>query len=249
MHKSIFSLLTTLCILNISCFILGCEEDQENQNNGASEVAVNTDFLGECEPGAVKSCGQDNCYGTITCPADGRWPGEEACAYPAELCDGFDQDCDGEVDEDFSNLGEICSSNEEICGVNGIYACNASKDDVECAVDSISENSGDEVCNGIDDDCDGEVDENFNVGEECVSGEGACGVTGSLICNEEGSTNCSATANMDATSDELCDGVDNDCDGTVDEEVDPSGLSEDCNGEDDDCDGELDEDFAAGEVC
>jgi hypothetical protein len=249
MHKSIFSLLTTLCVLNISYFMLGCEEDQEDQNNGASEVAVNTDFLGECEPGAVKSCGQNNCYGTITCPADGKWPGEEACAYPAELCDGFDQDCDGDVDEDFSNLGESCSSNEELCGINGVYVCNTSKDDVECAVDSTSENLGDEICNEIDDDCDGQIDENFNVGGECASGQGACEVTGSFICNEEGLTTCSATENMNAVSDELCDGIDNDCDGTVDEEIDASTLSEDCNGEDDDCDGRVDEDFDVGELC
>ena len=266
--------MSMLCVLGIGSLLLGCEEDLEevaNSNAGESDL----ERLGKCEPGQVKSCGQDNCYGTITCPEDGRWPGMEACVYPAEICDGFDQDCDGVADEDFSGLGESCSSNEEACGINGVNVCSADKMSVVCAVDENTENKGPELCNEIDDDCDGEVDETFTLGEDCISGVGACGVAGVSVCNEDGTLGCSAEENPDATSDEVCDGIDNDCDGTVDEEFDPSNVpseicdgidndcdgrvdedidpdsvdEESCDGEDNDCDGRVDEDFTVGEVC
>tara|TARA_B100001093_G_scaffold510318_2_gene575957 strand:+ start:40 stop:693 length:654 start_codon:yes stop_codon:yes gene_type:complete len=70
----------------------------------------------------------------------------------------------------------------------------------------------DEICNEIDDDCDGVVDEGFADGcAECVPVQ------------------------------EICNGQDDDCDGMVDEAAPAGQIEERCNGQDDDCDGMVDE--------
>jgi len=125
-----------------------------------------------------------------------------------------------------------------------------------------------EICNGMDDDCDGLTDEgNPGGGAECpvAGGLGAC-AAGTTACFE-GHLICNPSVQPAA---ETCDGVDNDCDGAVDEDLGtltcgtglcartisaclggtpqvcvPAAPSpEICNGIDDDCDGRIDEEYA-----
>jgi Notch-like protein len=101
-----------------------------------------------------------------------------------------------------------------------------------------------EICNGRDDNCDGQIDEgNPGAGQTCFAA-GSCPV-GVTVC-QGGSIQCKAQPRP-----ESCDGLDNDCNGIVDDV--PGGCQnsctptpEQCNGKDDDCDGFPDEDNPGG---
>ena len=86
-----------------------------------------------------------------------------------------------------------------------------------------------EFCDGIDNNCDGQVDEGFNVGSSCSEGVGVCIDTGALVCSADGlRSECDATpGSPDA---EICDGRDNDCDGTADENIATEWTSDCCAG-------------------
>lgn len=93
-----------------------------------------------------------------------------------------------------------------------------------------------ELCDGIDNDGDTEIDEDWpELGEGCGEGggRGEC-VEGRWVCAHDGQgLVCEGAVGPVA---EICDGKDNDCDGTAD-----NGPAEVCDGEDNDCDGLVDE--------
>jgi hypothetical protein len=74
-----------------------------------------------------------------------------------------------------------------------------------------------ELCDGKDNNCNGQTDEGFNVGQSCSVGVGECARTGQYVCKADGSgIECNATPGTPTT--EICDGKDNDCDGQIDED-------------------------------
>ncbi|MFH2006950.1 MAG: MopE-related protein [bacterium] len=74
-------------------------------------------------------------------------------------CDGQDGDCDGVADENFTLLGTPCDDGGiGACKGTGTYVCNAAQDAEECTITTPGSAPGTEECNGIDDDCDGVVD-------------------------------------------------------------------------------------------
>jgi MYXO-CTERM domain-containing protein len=167
---------------------------------------------------AVETCNclDDNCNGVVD---EGLPPnacgGPCGCAVPPEICNGLDDNCDGLVDNanwPSGPVGAKCNNGLiGACNRNGLRVCNASGTDTTCDAPTVAPQQ--EVCNGIDDNCNGQVDEGTlpGVGEACGNGLGAC-MAGTIIC-QNGKLVCNVTS-MPKT--EVCNGIDDNCDGIVD---------------------------------
>ncbi len=183
-------------------------DDDDNDCDGATDEGCDDDGDGYCDfelgcegDPAICPGGCDDCDDLA------------ALVFPgaAERCNRTDDSCDGSIDEGFS-LGVPCSAGIGGCTTAGVTVCAPGGEATIC--DAIPGTGVNESCNGVDDDCDGFVDEDFQIGQACTVGLGECLREGVRVC--AGNTaGCSVVAG--APSGELCDGRDNDCDGAVDE--------------------------------
>jgi hypothetical protein len=231
---------------------------------------------------------------------------DEVYPQAPELCDEQDNDCDGETDEepptwyadsDGDGYGDPDAATTQCEQPSGAVAADGDCDDGDAAVNPAAT----ELCNGVDDDCDDVVDEEDaeDASTWYADSDGDdYGASASTVqaCEQpsgyaaEGGDCDEGDAAIHPAATELCDGVDNDCDGLTDEDdaadastwyadsdgdgygdsatssvacEQPSGFVADsgdcddgeasthpgateyCDGHDDDCDGHTDEADAA----
>ena len=231
-----------------------CDDNDATVFPGASELCdgIDNDCDGFVDEGLSQDLDGDGHYAPGSCQAPANdCDDTNPDVYPGapELCDGIDNDCDGQVDENLSF---------DLDG-DGHYtpgSCLGPADDCDDSDPTVYLGAP-ELCDGKDNDCDGFTDEGLS---QDLDGDG-----------HYAPGSCQAPANdcddTDATvfpgAPELCDGIDNNCDGVVDEgfDVDNDGFTscggdcddndannfpgnvEVCDGADNNCDGVVDEGF------
>ncbi|MCB9685918.1 MAG: aryl-sulfate sulfotransferase [Alphaproteobacteria bacterium] len=128
-----------------------------------ARLAELADVFDPCGNGGAPT--DDDNDGVSSCAGDCDDLDPTVHAGAAETCDGRDEDCDGEIDEDFARTAWFPDvDGDGAGGGDGVLACAAPPDTIPLGGDC---NDGDpaigpqgaETCDGVDDDCDGAVDE------------------------------------------------------------------------------------------
>jgi len=212
--------------------------------------------------------------------------------FAEEVCNGIDDNCRNGIDEEGAGGcdtyyrdadGDTWGTDENkcLCVPTGDFSATR-PGDCDDGAPGVHPEAPDARCDGVDDDCDGLTDEDYGrpAGRPytpivTTCGVGACAATGEATCLG-GVELDSCVPGLPADHDTTCDGLDDDCNGAIDDGYVPqatacgigacaaTGLTaceagvvidscapgaptdEACNGQDDDCDGAVDD---GGDLC
>ena len=203
-------------------------------------AAANEDLCGEVFDDVAEQWGYPTGlhFGRELCPVEDDGPcaplGEDGCetldgpcVWQAAIDDSYFEMADGRGDRGVTGLP---------CALTWTWLADSDEDHVpdfaECDVDGeplASEDGArnpfaDELCNGLDDNCDGAVDEGLDREMfEDLDGDGHGAGDPILTCDPDGELASTAgdcddgDAEVHPAATEVCNGVDDDCDGEVDE--------------------------------
>jgi hypothetical protein len=175
-----------------------CNTIDDNCNGTTDEGFAG---LGNSCSAGVGACLQ---FGSIRCNGSGTGTECSAVAGPpaAERCNQIDDNCNGSTDETFTTLGTQCTAGQGVCTRFGSFVCDGVGTGVACSA-TPGAPQGTDVCNFLDDDCDGGVDEAFKdpvtgfynsntncgtCGNDCTSvfdgpnASGVCAISVSPLC-------------------------------------------------------------------
>jgi hypothetical protein len=196
----------------------GFDFQNDTANCGACNNACTYPFatascvMGVCQQGACLDGYYDR---------DPNVPGcETACQKTnggVEICDGLDNDCNGLVDDNVGAATITCKSKGVCMGTTP--TCNGASGWV-CNYPSATYQETEDTtkgCDGLDNDCDGLVDEAFDIGKACTVGSGPCAGTGTWVCDNTQTSGHKCNGQMKTPGVEVCNGVDDNCNGEVDE--------------------------------
>ena len=150
-----------------------------------------------------------------------------------EICDGTDNNCDGEVDEGVENIFYLDQDGDgfglsddfiEACDAPEFYVPNDNDCDDE---DATTYPSAIEICDAVDNNCNGEIDESYSgIWYADIDGDGfgdletetaGCQPDSSWVENGLDCDDLNGFLHPDA--EEICDDIDNNCDGQIDEDL------------------------------
>ncbi len=248
-------------------------EDVDADTYGADDITTQAcaepvgyaSYAGDCDdsdaafnPAASELCTEAidyNCDGSVAY-ADNDGDGWAACEEcddgeaavnpdASEVCNGVDDNCNGDIDDDDAGLDAFTGSlwyadaDSDTYGDSATWAWTcvvpsgytADSTDCDDTVGAINPGAT-EVCNTVDDDCDGDIDDNDasldatttsteypdddNDGFGDPSGGlSACDLPAGYVADSADCDDTDAAINPDAS--EICNDIDDDCDGDIDD--------------------------------
>ena len=229
-----------------------CNDSNANIRPGATEVCNGTDD--DCDGSTDEGIATNTYYRDSDGDGYGTSTTQISCSQPSgyassngdcndgnnsifpgatEVCNGSDDDCDGSTDEGLLNSYWPDNDGDGYGAGNAIQQCSAPNGHVSNNTDCNDTNSSirpgaTEVCNDIDDDCDGSTDEGLATTSYFEDGDGdgygnpsvtalSCGAVGGYVTDD---TDCDDNNDtIYPTRPEICDGIDQDCDSNIDEGV------------------------------
>jgi hypothetical protein len=225
------------------------------QCSNLEDTLVGAGMDASCNPG----CYNGTCFCTLNktvsvslsdaqtlpyCIADGALRVQDGSAvytlrppeelHTPEICDGLDNDGNSLADDELVEC-PTCS-NVGACG-QGVQATCSGASGWSCVYTSPDWEANETLCDAVDNDCDGELNEELDCKEFCdgkdndgiggvdddpfgpptCTDAGVCGAGYDADCNGAAGWRCQATSAAYETVETECDGLDNDCNGLEDE--------------------------------